>query len=363
MPKIFISHAHADKDLIEKFVEVILDLGCGVPRDDVFCTSCLDKGIQEGKNFIDELKKHLKDAPLVILMLSPNYFNSQFCLGELGATWVLDCDIFPIVIPDIEIGKVQGILQVTHMGMIDNKDYLGGLHDILVPNNPKTGTWNKQCTAFVNDLPVLLASLPKPQTIPYAKYEALQNELENVRNQIREQQQEIRRLQDIINQIENEPNHEKVRDIIFRSLPLSQQFDQLIENAKDALSNHVPSEVRNVVGLVLFYWFTEGLCFYEDTKNWDKTALENAKNRRFIIYAEDDGVGTYTPNETKLRDVIAELEKLFEYNPGDIDYENDPFITFFSDNYGCEFIDKNGNAEYKLDGEFWKNYLGVKFPI
>ena len=52
MPGIFVSHASADRSLIDPFVDDVLRLGCRVPEDLIFYSSGEDTGIPSGLNLM-----------------------------------------------------------------------------------------------------------------------------------------------------------------------------------------------------------------------------------------------------------------------------------------------------------------------
>ena len=54
-------------------------------------------GIPGGTNFVDHIKSQIQKPDLILLMLSPNYMESMFCLCELGAGWAMSHDMIPII--------------------------------------------------------------------------------------------------------------------------------------------------------------------------------------------------------------------------------------------------------------------------
>src|SRR6185369_12860518 len=107
MPKLFISHSSKDKPLVDIFVDKILRLGCGVPFEEIYCSSKEGMKTRPGEVWIQDLKRQMQGARLVILLLSPNYYDSVYCLAEMGATWVLDeIKVYPILIPPLTYGKI-----------------------------------------------------------------------------------------------------------------------------------------------------------------------------------------------------------------------------------------------------------------
>lgn len=98
---IFISHAVADMPVIDYFYD-LLQKSCNLQNEEIIYTSVEGAGIATGKGFVDWIKKNMKDATLVILFLTPNYYASNFCVAEMGAAWALDKDVFPLVVPGMQ---------------------------------------------------------------------------------------------------------------------------------------------------------------------------------------------------------------------------------------------------------------------
>jgi TIR domain len=110
--KIFISHSSIDKNIIDKFVEKVLQLSLKIPDGDIFCSSIEGLGITTGKDFREVIKDKITKASLVIIFLSENYKKSEICLNEMGAAWVLSKDVIPILIPPVTFKEV-GPLHIT----------------------------------------------------------------------------------------------------------------------------------------------------------------------------------------------------------------------------------------------------------
>lgn len=93
--QIFLSHAAADKELVDKFIDFI-QTGLNVDPETVYCTS--NQSIPTGNNFIDNIKDNIADTKLVVFLMTRSYFKSPFCLCEMGAAWALNHDIYPILV-------------------------------------------------------------------------------------------------------------------------------------------------------------------------------------------------------------------------------------------------------------------------
>lgn len=109
--RIFISHSSEDALIGEAFLDFLIVLG--VPKESVFFSSQFHTGVPYGKNFHDVVKSKLNECETIIFLLTPNFYRSSFCMNEMGAAWILDKQIFPILIPPI---LPQGML-----GFIDSR--------------------------------------------------------------------------------------------------------------------------------------------------------------------------------------------------------------------------------------------------
>ena len=64
--KIFISHSHSDKTIVDGFVKEILKVGCGFKDSDLFCT--LDTStIRTGDDFREKIIENMRDCDFIFL--------------------------------------------------------------------------------------------------------------------------------------------------------------------------------------------------------------------------------------------------------------------------------------------------------
>ena len=126
--KLFISHSTKDTDIVHSFIEHILMLGLGVKREDIFCTSLDGCGIKSGADFKKAIKDELTNAKAVIQIITRNYKLSEVCLNEMGAAWILNSYVIPLVMPpdDYDVGFIHGNSQQL---LLNNKDNLLTFYD------------------------------------------------------------------------------------------------------------------------------------------------------------------------------------------------------------------------------------------
>lgn len=115
--KIFISHREKDKKEVEAFVELLHAIG--VPRPTasqkesfVFCTSHPEGYIPNGERNLDEIRNQINTDrhTFYIMWYTDNYFESQACLNEAGAIWVMKKKYQEILSPSFDSNKIRGLL-------------------------------------------------------------------------------------------------------------------------------------------------------------------------------------------------------------------------------------------------------------
>ena len=104
---IFISHRSTDKAI----ADILLDffIGCGVPREAVFCSSLPGNDVRE--KISKEVKAALVASTINIAILSNDYYESAYCLNEAGILWFFDDKlVVPIALPEITNENMIGFL-------------------------------------------------------------------------------------------------------------------------------------------------------------------------------------------------------------------------------------------------------------
>lgn len=81
--RVFISHASKNKEIVLKFSRFLEDINSDI---DVFCSS--EKGsIKVGSNFVEAIFKELNECDVFIPIISKEYYDSKFCMIELGVAY------------------------------------------------------------------------------------------------------------------------------------------------------------------------------------------------------------------------------------------------------------------------------------
>lgn len=127
--KIFISHRETDKEQVAAFMDLLYAIGIPRPHmgeeSTIFCSSHPAAYIENGKMIDEEIIKQFYDHrnTLFILWYTDNYFESQACLNEMGAIWVMKKEYQEILAPNFDRNKVGGLLPPMKINFCANDKY------------------------------------------------------------------------------------------------------------------------------------------------------------------------------------------------------------------------------------------------
>ncbi|MGG5317635.1 toll/interleukin-1 receptor domain-containing protein [Enterococcus sp. AZ072] len=114
--KVFISHSSKDQAYATIFVELLKNFG--FREKDIFCSSMYATGVKYGEKIFERLKDELTDGPIMLYLLSQNYYESVVCLNEMGASWMMSEKHYPVALPHFDVGKIVGALGSDQLSLI-----------------------------------------------------------------------------------------------------------------------------------------------------------------------------------------------------------------------------------------------------
>jgi len=105
--KIFISHSSLDKEICDAFVNLLE--GIGIPEENIIYSSSPRHGVPANEGIFHFLRQHIAEGITVYYMLSDNYYESVYCLNEMGAAWVTQSDSSTFLLPNFT-GQIKGVI-------------------------------------------------------------------------------------------------------------------------------------------------------------------------------------------------------------------------------------------------------------
>lgn len=340
--QIFLSHTSKDKVLVDKLVD-LLTIGCAVDPNAILCTCLEGKGIPAGTpSFIEYLRDKIQTPSQVIFVLSENFFESPFCLCELGAVWGMGLPNFPLVVPPIKKSELKATLAVTQAGDITDASYLDELRDRVrdvIGSEVPTSTWNFKRDIFLKNLPKLLEKLPKPALVSSKEFEEAKGQYQAALEELAKRDTEIETLNARIADLEKCKNKEQVRAVTKKYSKADEVFNHLCETAKRKLGK-LESATCSAI-----YWARKGNPYRPSCESdWDDAKEAEAVEE--VRYDEDTGTIRVEYDHPRVADAEAAIAEVSDFleNP-----KNEKYLDQFAEDH--KFPASITNKD------FWSTYL------
>ncbi|MGX7004885.1 TIR domain-containing protein [Caballeronia sp. KNU42] len=311
MKSIFISHAVVDASIASAIVDLI-ENGIGVPGEEIFCSSLEGYGIPTGENFIDHINNQIQTPDVVVLLLTPNYFESKFCLCEMGGAWVKSHKIFPILVPPLEYSDVKDVITATQVAKIDNDIKYNELRDYLISKvsfKPKSVTkWDTERRRFLGSLPELLKNMRVPEKVSPEEHQAVKNQLEEAQETLSEYASEVSELKALNKKLEKAKDASEVSEIkrSVRKTGAEEDFEKLLKEIAEFRKIAKSGEVFKFV-LSDFY----GQPYHPDLFNYGDE-FSQAARRNLISLEDSPSVKWENSRMTELRKKLTALQSLVD---------------------------------------------------
>lgn len=318
--EIFISHAVKDKKLADAVVD-LLQLGLNISSDHIFCSSLEGLGIPTGVNFVDHIKSQIQSPKAVIVLITPNYLASQFCLCELGATWAMSHPMFPLLAPPLKFSDVQGVMIGVQLTAIDSAERLSELRDhllaVLAIKGASSARWEVKRDNFLNGLSELLKKLPVPDTVSSASYSKVKTDLKAAKDAISELEEERARLEALVKQLSVAKDKKEVVAIKMAHQPAAETLDNLETQLSETIR-----ELPKCVSFVVYRELALGQGVKIDVfKDPDFGAQINDASDDQLVEIDDTGYCSLNKSHPKVKSVVAayrELEDFLESAPSEL---------------------------------------------
>lgn len=309
--KVFISHAVKDKPIVDAFVD-LLQTGANFPYNEVFCSSLEGLGIPAGAKFIDHIKGEIQSPDLVIAVISEHYLQSQFCMCELGATWAMSHNMFPLIVPPLNFSDVSGVLKATHMVRLDDESGLSQFATEIAALFPATNVqiarWNVKQKTFLKKLPNLLKEIGSPSVVSLSEHQAIKNELADTRALAEELEETNSVLKEKNEQLKSCKDASDVLEVERQFAGDEEELNSLIESANGRLE-----EFNSAVAYVAYRKFAFGeaahINHYKDPESLGEA---NSGVENEFLLQDEDGF-TLNEHHPKVKKLVKELEKLSDY--------------------------------------------------
>lgn len=326
---IFISHAIANKELADMLVD-LLETAIGVDHREIFCSSLEGMGIPSGTDFIHFIKSQIKEPKIVILLLSKEYFNSQFCLCELGASWVMSHKTIPLLVPPLEFKDIKAVLLGKQLLRITEKNDLNEMQSEIIKalgiKGKSFARWEIKRSKFLKELSGFLKEYKPVFSITENEYKEIENNYKDAIQELEQSEITIETLEKTIEKLKKVKDKEAVNDILSDNMDIIQKFEEMTQKAKNAIG-----DLPYIVEEVLYYdcrGESMGMPgFGEDERDEE---LKYAAENDYIEYSSD-GISLVEDDPTveKAISALRDLEE-FIYNS---EVESEDLNNYYSQEY------------------------------
>lgn len=304
----FLSHAARDAELARALTH-LLQVGCGLRPDEVFCTSVEGSGIGTGELFPASIHAALERADLVILLVTPMWWASPFCVAEAGGAWAMRKRIFPLIVPGVKREMGSNLLG-TQTRALDTAG-LSDLRDAIIETHPEatrsTPRWTLELQLFTERLPALLKALATPDTVERAELVRAQEQTTAAMGMVREAREQLDAKDRLIEEIRKAKDATEVRAIELAHTGDQAHFDHLVEEATESLRNLSDVAQRALFATVSGHPWRPS----SEIWNFQRRDMDAATAKRTI---EPDGAGYGAnlehPDVEAAHDAVRALERL-----------------------------------------------------
>ncbi len=332
---VFISHAVLNKGLADKLVDLI-ETGIGISASDIFCSSLEGLGIDSGTNFIDFIHKQISKPKVVILLLTPEYFNSNFCLCELGASWILSHRIIPLLVSPLEYSDVKAVLTGIQLLNIDRKSDLNQMLDELTSVLQKEGKpfarWEVKRDKFLEEMSGYLATYKPSKKISQNEFENIKKKYNEAVEEIKLMQKEIEKKNDLIEKLKRAKDSNAVKQIVFENVKFEDYFDELLEKGQKSIMN-----LSYIVKEALYYHYRgERLPIPRFGEDDIRDQIKYAIELDFLKEYEDGIDLVY--DDPKISNAITALDEIQQFlskveEDGELEKDGKEFLEYYVDRY------------------------------
>lgn len=341
MIKYFFSHSTANKEIVNKFIDALV-LGKVIERDSVFCSSRTGDDIETGDKFVGTIGTSLQEAKEVFCFFSRNYLDSTFCMAELGACWILEKNVHPIIIPDIDFDETTPFCRDLQGIKINDESGLDKIVDTLGDQAKKSvAAWGERKKEFLKELHELLEKKVKPNKIEYAVYSGVVQQSKKQNEEIEKLKEELRNRKQYIEKLEKLKDKEEIEKIK-EPTDFENKFEKLCKKIREDLQS-LPEGVAWVC-----FKDNQGEEFTHKEAMYKNICLDDAIDNGYLRDSGDSfNLDTSAPEIEELEEDINELRRFIDSN---------------------EFLEikEKIRKEYKLEPslrnkKFWTECIKIRF--
>jgi TIR domain len=128
--EIFISHAHADKSLVEQII-LFLQAGVGIDSREIRATSHEPSALSGGSSINSSLRRDVDDCRCFLPVITEASKKSDYVKFEIGAAWALKKDIIPLISLEARRPRIPYLISGLRFINLKERDQVVGFGEQL----------------------------------------------------------------------------------------------------------------------------------------------------------------------------------------------------------------------------------------
>ena len=339
MSRVFVSHASADKPVIDHFVGTILEGALEIPSADIFYSSQPEK-IPSGMDFNEYMREKIDNAELVIFMVSKNFLGRPFCLCEMGAAWVQVKRRFPIVVPPASFGDLTAVLSGLQGRRLDDRGQLDALGAELAEAldlQLSLPRWNRKQDEFFEGLTTKLRKLPDEAPVSRQSVAKLEKELKQYKEENKQSYVEIDTLRSQNAALAKLKDRDEVTEVLFDPGTEPEEFERVAGLARESLG-----QLSGIVQNAIYKEFrVEDLVPDEDEWIEAEADIENGR----LDVSENGRYLTLNPTRRDVTRAVGAVRDLLKW----LQTASEGFHSWYDQEYDDDLLPKTR--------DFWERHL------
>ena len=306
--------------------------------------------IDSGKDWRNCIQEALQKSKITLLVITPNYKESEVCMCEMGAAWVTSSKTLPFIVDPITYDNVGIIQQPKQIEKLLDEKSLDRLRDIIQedleinPKEIKSDRWTAKKVEFLQKVKNHLSKNPFREPLSRDTLDKVLREKSDFESTVQALIEEKSKLEELIDDLKKAKDLKEIKEIEKRHKKVDSidEFSSLCRKVSKYIAE-LPSIIRGIV----FVSFS-GKSLRIRYQGWEEE-IDNALSRDYITESMDADWDT-----TKLmRNIYGSLCELSEFmNNKETDED---FIYAYEEDY---------EAPLSLSNlEFWEEAFNLSVSI
>ena len=344
--KIFISHSAKDKKIIDIFIDKILQNGIGINHSEIFCTSIEGLKITTGEEWRKAIQENLLNAEIIILIITPNYKESEMCLAEIGVAWTSGKNVIPVIVPPVDFENLSVIYKVIQALKLTASTDLDILKDdlakILCIKEIPSDRWTVKKQEGISLIEQEITKNPFQKTLSRKEFDNINNELIEIKKTLNNLINEKQKLSEYCTQLERIKDKAEIKNVQ-KELGMIDEYDEFIKYS-EKVGDKI-NELSFPIRKLLFNHLSQKNIRLTQQEQRD---YENALN----VAIADDLIDEELDLNICHKKIASIIELWNRYEELFKEMEN-KFLAEIEENYP--------DITIQLDNlSYWKDVLGVK---